>query len=283
MGPRSARPQYQDEETFPPRAEPRKGNSATTEAKVSQATNRSPRKGTPMTTPETKPSALSALKALSQKKPVATSVALSTQVNDPAIAGASMTKGSKNVVTLGFDPAFAEKALQCASLKEALEKAETEFKVLQSETRDYGAGKRGLYNDTFKANVTTVKFPYEVDVPGGGKEKQYISVICSNKYSVQQDIVLGNKEALGEMFPRLFTETVTKSLKPNAEELIRGILAEVGLKPDEIETSMENLFDTTTKVATTEGYEQESKKVPDALKTVLDQAVTRAAPGLKFG
>jgi hypothetical protein len=234
-------------------------------------------------TTESKPSALSALKALSQKKPAAAAAALSTQVTDPAIAGASMAKGSKNVVTLGFDPAFAEKAGQCAGLKEALEKAEAEFKVLQAETREYGSSKRGLYNDTFKANITTVKVPYEVDVPGGGKEKQYISVICSNKYSVQQDIVLGNKEALGELFPRLFTETVTKSLKPNAEELIRGILAEVGLKPDEIETSMENLFDTTTKVATTEGYEQESKRVPDSLKAVLDQAVTRSAPGLKFG
>jgi hypothetical protein len=233
-------------------------------------------------TTASKPSALDALKALSQKKPVAASVALSTQVNDPAIAGAQKGKGSSSVVTLGFDPAFAPDASVCAGLKEALERAEQEFKILQARTRDYGSSKRELYNTTFKANVTTVKVPFEVDTPTG-KEKQYISVVCSSKYSVQQDIVLGNKDALGDLFPRLFTETVTKSLKPNAEELIRGILAEVGLKADEIETSMENLFDTTTKVATTEGYEAESKAVPDALKMVLDQAVTRSAPALRFG
>ena len=215
-----------------------------------------------------KPSALDALKALSQKKP-APSAAISVQINDPAIAGATRGKGSSSVVTLGLDPAF------------ALERAEQEFKVLQSEMRDYGASKRGLYNDTFKSNVTTVKVPYEVETPGG-KELQYVSVICSNKYSVQKDIVLGNKEALGEAYPRLFVEETTKALKPNAEELIRGILKEVGLGPEEVETSMENLFETTTKVATTENYETEAKKLPDDLKTILGQAVTRAAPGLKF-
>lgn len=227
-----------------------------------------------------KPSALDALKALSQKKP-APSAAISVQINDPAIAGATRGKGSSSVVTLGLDPAFAPSASQCAGLKEALERAEQEFKVLQSEMRDYGASKRGLYNDTFKSNVTTVKVPYEVETPGG-KELQYISVICSNKYSVQKDIVLGNKEALGEAYPRLFVEETTKALKPNAEELIRGILKEVGLGPEEVETSMENLFETTTKVATTENYETEAKKLPDDLKTILGQAVTRAAPGLKF-
>jgi hypothetical protein len=234
-------------------------------------------------TTASKPSALDTLKALSQKKTVAATSAMATQVNDPAIAGATMGKGaSKNVVTLGLDPAFAPNASTCAALKEALERAETEFKVLQADTRDYGSKKRDLYNETFKANITTVKVPYEVDVPGGGKEKAYVSVVCSNKYSVQQDIVLGNKDALGDLFPRLFTETVTKSLKPNAEELIRGILKEVGLGDEEVETSMQNLFDTTTKVATTEAYETESKNVPDALKAVLDQAVTRSAPALRF-
>jgi hypothetical protein len=227
-----------------------------------------------------KPSALDALKALSQKKP-APQAAISVQVNDPAIAGAQKAKGSTSVVTLGFDPAFAEKAAQCAGLKEALERAKVEFEVLQGEARDYGASKRELYNDTFKANITTVKVPYEVDTPGG-KEKQFVSVICTNKYSVNGEIVRGNKDALGEMYERLFVEEVAKTLKPNAEELVRGILAEVGLKPEEIETSMENLFETTVKVKTTENYEQESKKVPDPLKLVLGQAVQRQAPGLKF-
>ena len=230
-----------------------------------------------------KPSALDALKSLSQKKPAAASgFAISATSADPAIAGAKIGKGSSNVVTLGMDPTFTEKAKQCAGLKAALKQAESEFEILQAETRDYGASKRGIYNETFKASITTVKVPYEVETPTG-KEVQTVSVICSNKYSVQKDIVLGNKDALGDAYERLFVEDRTKSMKPNAEELIRGILAEIGLKPEEVESSMENLFEETVKVSTTENYEVESKKVPDHLKVVLDQAVTRAAPGLKFG
>ncbi len=232
-------------------------------------------------TTATKMSAVDALKALSQKKPVASAAAISTQINDLAIAGAQKQKGSSSVVILGLDPAFAPSAEQCAGLKEALERAKVEFEVLQSTMRDYGASKRGLYNDTFKANVTTVKVPFEVQTPGG-KEVQYISVVCSNKYSVQKDIVLGHKDALGEAYSRLFVEETTKSLKPNAEELIRGIFKEMGLDDDAVETSMQQLFETTVKVATTEGYEQEAKKLPADLQVILGQAVTRSAPGLKF-
>jgi hypothetical protein len=228
-----------------------------------------------------KPSALDTLKSLGQKKPAASGFAISATSSDPAIAGAKLGKGSSNVVTLGLDPAFTEKAAQCAGLKAAMEQAEAEFKVLQAEARDYGAAKREIYNTTFKSSVTTVKVPYEVDTPTG-KEVKTVSVICSNKYSLVKEIVLGHKDALGDAYDRLFKEESTKALKPNAEELIRGILSEIGLKPEEVESSMENLFEETVKVSATENYEFEVKKVPDHLRAILDQAVTRAQPGLKF-
>ena len=226
-----------------------------------------------------KPSALDALKSLSQKKPAAASgFAISATSADPAIAGAKLGKGSSNVVTLGMDPTFTEKARQCAALKAALKQAESEFEILQAETRDYGAAKRELYNSTFKTNVTTVKVPFLTD----NKEAHHVSVVCSNRYSVQKDMVLGNRDAFGEFYERLFVEERTKSMKPNAEELIRGILSEIGLKPEEVESSMENLFEETVKVSASENFEQESKKVPDEVKTLLEHACTRAAPGLKF-
>ena len=224
-----------------------------------------------------KTSALDALKSLANKKP-APAAAISVQVNDPAIAGA---KKNGSTVTLGSDPSVTDRAKHCAALKEALERAESEFSVLQGEMRDYGLSKRGLYNDTFKANVTTVKVPYSVETPTG-PELKTVAVICSNKYSVQKDVVLNNKELLGDSYDRLFIEERSKKLKANAEELIRGILSEVGLGPDEVETSMQNLFDEEIKVKTAENFEQESKKLPDAVKMVLDQAVTRSQPGLKF-
>lgn len=230
-----------------------------------------------MSNTSTKPSALDALKSLANKKP-APAAAISVQVNDPAIAGA---KKVGSTVTLGFDPSITERAKYCSSLKEALEKAESEFAVLQGEMRDYGINKRGLYNDTFKANITTVKVPFTIEVPGGNETK-VVAVICSNKYSVQKDVVLNNKDTLGEAYERLFVEERAKKLKPNAEELIRGILSEVGLDAEQVETSMQNLFEEEVKVKTTENYEQEAKKLPDPLKLVLDQAVTRSSPGLKF-
>jgi hypothetical protein len=230
-----------------------------------------------------KPSALDALRGLS-KKAAPSSAAIAVQVNDPAIAGA---KRDKNTVKLGFDPNIAQTAERAASLKEALERAEAEFKVDQAAMRDYGIGKRGLYNDTYKCEVTTVQVPYTVEVPGEGDsmahETKYVQVICSNKYSVQQDMVLGNKDLIGASYDRMFEETTTKALKPNAEELIRNLLTEVaGLSGDDLENTMEELFDTKTVVKATDKYESEFKKLPDDVKVVLDQAVTRAQPALKF-
>jgi hypothetical protein len=226
------------------------------------------------------------LKSLAGKKPVAGTSVLATQLNDPAIAGA---KRDKNTVKLGVDPAISDQAAFAAKMKAALEKAEADFAISQSEIRDYGKSKRGLYNDTFKANVTTVCVPYTVEVPSDansdtpGRETKYVQVICSNKYSVQKDSIIANKEALGEFYPRLFVETSTKTLKPNAEDLVRGILQEVaGLQGEELENSMSTLFEETVKVATTENYESEVKKAPEDVQTLLSQTVTRSQPGLKF-
>jgi len=230
-----------------------------------------------------KPSALDALRGLS-KKAAPPSAAIAVQVNDPAIAGA---KRDKNTVKLGFDPAISQTAERAASLKEALEKAESEFKLDQAVMRDYGIGKRGLYNDTYKCEVTTVSVPYVIEVPGEGDtmthETRYVQVICTNKYSVQQEIILGNKDLIGASYDRMFEETTTKALKPNAEDLIRNLLTEVaGISGVDLENTMEELFDTKTTVKATDKYESEFKKLPDSVKTVLDQAVTRSQPALKF-
>lgn len=225
-----------------------------------------------------KMSALDALRNLGQKKPAPQSPALSAQNSDPAIAGA---KRDKNTVKLGFDPGFNERAAYGAVLKHALERATSDFEIIQSELRDYGKGKRGVYNDAFKANVTTVCVPFNVDTPAG-PETKYVQVICSNKYSVVKDMILNNDEALGEWRDRLFTTEITKKLKPNAEELVRNLLSEMGLQGDELEASMGALFDTESKVSTREDFEQQSAAAPPEVRAILEQAVTRAQPGLKF-
>ncbi len=226
----------------------------------------------------TKLSALDTLKAIAKKAPAPASSSLAAQTNDPAIVGA---KRNKQTVTLGFDPSITESAKRTAELKAALDQAEAEFKIDQAVMRDYGFSKRCLYNDTYKADVTTVCVPYSVETPTG-HETKLVQVICSNKYSVLRDTIVNNKASLGEFFDKLFNEERVKQLKPNAEDLIRGILAEVGLAGDELETAMSSLFEETVKITTKEHYEQEVKKVPEEVKSLLDQAVTRASPGLKF-
>jgi hypothetical protein len=227
-----------------------------------------------------KSSALDALRGLG-KKAAPPASAIATQVNDPAIAGAHLAKKGSSQVILGFDPAIAPVAERSAALKEALERAQSEFEVDQAAMRDYGAAKRGLYNDTFKADVTTVCVPFQVQTPTG-HETRHVQVVCTKKWSVRKEIVLGNRELLGDAYERMFAEETTKKLRPNAEELIRNVFAEVGLQGDELEAAMGQLFEEETTVKARDTYEQEYKKLPDQAKVVLDQAVTRSSPALKF-
>lgn len=234
-----------------------------------------------------KPSALETLKSLASKKSAVVSN-LSTEVTDPAISGAKRN-GKGSTVNLGFDPSIADQAAHASALKSALEKAKAEFEIVQSVMRDYGAQKRESYNNIFKTNITTVCVPYTVettpDVESAtpGRETNYVQVICTNKYSVNQDSVLALENDMDpDVFAKLFAKDVTKVLKPNAEQLIRDLLGELGISGDELDNSMNSLFDTTVKVKTSESYEQEIKKAPETVQMVLGQTVTRVSPGLKF-
>jgi hypothetical protein len=226
-------------------------------------------------------SALDTLKKLASKKAVEgnAAAALTTQLQDPALAGA---KRDKNVVRLGEDAAIAAKAKEAAELKAALEEAEARFSMVQTDMRAYGAEKRELYNDTFKADVTTVAVPFRTEVPGGpGEETKYVSVVCTNRYTVSPN-VLNHKEVLGSAFARLFVEERSKTLKPNAEELVRGLLGELGMAGEDLENAMDTLFDEKVKVSASKDYEKEVKTMPDELRAVLGQLVTRVSPSLKF-
>lgn len=234
-------------------------------------------------------SALDALKALSKKKPApAGSIATSlvTETNDPAIAGAKRGK-SKTTVTLGFDPAFAEKAKSAARLKEMMASAAASFKSLEGDVRDYGASKREKYNEAFKCDMTTVCVPYFVEVPvcaesaTPGREQRVIQVICTNKYSTSPE-VLKFKNDLGETFDLLFKEDQMQVLKPNAADLIRNLFIELGITGEELDTSMEALFEKRVSVSTTTSYEQEEKKLPNEIRSVLSQLVKKVNPSLKF-
>jgi len=230
-------------------------------------------------------SALDTLKKLSAKKAVegTAASALTTQLQDPALAGA---KRDKNVVRLGFDPEITDKAREAAELKAALEEAEARFAMVQTDMRAYGSKKRELYNDTFKADVTTVSVPYSVEVPGSpDHETRYVSVVCTNRYTIQKDAALGmlRAEAIDQgTFDKLFVVETTKKLKANAEELVRGLMGELGMTGDDLEGAMQTLFDTEVKVTASKDYEKRVKEVDDNTRALLAQAVKRVEAGLKF-
>jgi hypothetical protein len=230
---------------------------------------------------ETKGTALSALKALSNKGKVETTSKFAANVNDVAILGATRDGKSKSVVKLGLDPEFTKTALSAAKAKEALNRAEQEFEIYQGQLRDYGVEKRRLWNSAYKDVITTVCVPYEEQAPDG-LERKFVQVTCSSKYSIRQETVLQLKDDLGDSYSRLFKEQEEKILKPNCEEIVRGLLKEMGLDGEELENSMSSLFETKLKISATERYEQESEKLPEEVRKILDQAVTRSAPALKF-
>lgn len=228
----------------------------------------------PVAVPIRAGSVLAALKALSNKKGDPSGSAAADQAADPALAGAKRNKSS---VTLGMDPPAAADAAVCARLKKAVDDATAEFATMQARLRDYGREKRERYNDLFKATVTTVEVPY-LD----GEDVKVVQVICSHKYSVAQDTILGVKSDLGDHYDRLFKEDRIKALKPNAEELLVSLFEELGLTEDARENAMNLLFEENVKVSASETYEVDVKKVPADMRKVLNQAVTRASPGLKF-
>lgn len=224
----------------------------------------------------------------SPENPTPLSSSLSEGLADPAI---SQAKRNKNTVTLGFDPEFAPVAEKAAKFHSALQTAKSLFEEVQGDVREYGKTKRNVYNKTYRVNVTTVNVPYFTDAFGEPQEdgtapkmrvQKQVQVICSNKYSVTKDAVLGLEVEFGDTWGKLFVKDETKSLKPNAEDLFKQILKDVGLPDDRITASMSVLFDTNTTVATREDYEAQHELLPEEKKLILSQIVTRAQPGLKF-
>jgi hypothetical protein len=210
-----------------------------------------------------------------------TTMELATRLQDPALAGA---KRDRNVVRLGHDPAIADKAKEAAELKASIQEAETRFSTAQAALRAYGSSKRNLYNDTFKSDVITVAIPYTSETPEG-EEVRYVSVICTDKHVVQKDAVLEllRTGTLNQKdFDALFTVETVRRLKANAEELIRGILIELGMVGNDLENAMQTLFDTEVKVSTTKDYEKKVREMDPNKRQLLDQLVRRVEPAVKF-
>jgi hypothetical protein len=222
--------------------------------------------------------ALEALKSLSKKGAVSkNSPVASEATTDPAILNA---KKDKTVVRLGYDDNVSGTVAKAYEVSRALDRLEGEWKIYESELRDYGATKRQVWNRVMRDSVTTVAVPFK---PEGHEEFQYLRVSCSNKYSVNKETVLKLKQELGSQYGKLFKETEEKVLKPNVEGILRGILQEAGMSADDLEQAMAALFETELTITTQKDYEERLAEIDDEnTRNILNMAVVRASPGLKF-
>jgi len=235
------------------------------------------------------PSAIDLLKAAIADKPEqSVPQGLGLSISDPAIAGATR-KGKSGVVKLGADPAILEDAREAASLTAEIKRLTVMFSVRQTKVREYGTEKRKAYNKFYKTDVTTVDVPYVVEVPSDGdsatpgRETRFIQVVCSNKYSVAAEPVLAAKdEALKGWFDKLFNVETQKVLRPDAEVIIRKILADNGIPEESMQKALDLLFEEKKKVSTVEAYEAIEEGAPEEVRAFLAQSVTRQQPSLKF-
>jgi hypothetical protein len=223
-------------------------------------------------------SAVDTLKKLASQNEK-TSNAISTHSKDPALSGAIR---DKNVLRLGIDPDIEDKAREAADLKLALADAEARFAIVQKEIRQYGSDKRQSYNETFKTCVTSVSVPYSTgEFENGQPGVKHVTVVFTNRHTVNPDVA-NHKPSLGPAFDRLFVEKRSKTLKPNAEHLMRGLLGELGLSEKDVDQAMQVLFDERVSIATSKNYESEEQKLPDELKAILSQFVRKTSPSIRF-
>ncbi len=220
--------------------------------------------------------ALEVIRALSIKRAQEAAAAQETPVSqDPVILGA---RREKNVVVLGDEAWIAEAAAAGADLKKTINDAQEAFDMISADLRKYGKEKREAYNKAFSADISTVAIPYT----GPDGSPTTVQVTVADRYTVQKEVVLNNKDNFGPMFDRLFKVEETKKLKPNAEALIRGVFQDLGLSGEDLENTMQNLLDTEVKVSTKKDFEKLATDCTPNQKAILEQSVTQAQPAVKY-
>jgi hypothetical protein len=215
----------------------------------------------------------------------ATATSNPAEGTDLALQGATL---AKNVVKLGLDPKVASVAARAVRLRAILEARAAMFADVQKELRTYGKAKRDAYNAAMRRDIVTVSIPYFARVPKDaasetpGRELRYVQVICASTYSVNKDTVLRMETELGDAFKKLFVTSEAKYLKQDAEGLFKQILKDLGVPEDRIAPTMGVLFETTVRVSANDNYEAEHKKLPEKTRAILDVAVVRQQPSLRF-
>lgn len=224
-------------------------------------------------------STLTTLRNLNKKNQAVQLDALQTQLSDTAIAGSSR---KATVVRLGIDPSIKDIASRVVSLKNELERSEKEFSEMENHIRSYGSVKRDAYNEAFKSDIKTVCIPYIATSENGETETHYVKVSCSDNFSIKHQEVLAHETVLGSSFSLMFEKSVERRLRPNSIDIVRELLRELGAKEKEVDSMMDTLFEQVTRLSVKSTYEEELKKLPDAMKQVLSQIVTKAKPSVKY-
>jgi len=202
---------------------------------------------------------------------------------DVALDGATR---EGDVIVLGRDPAIEERAAEGAALHDAKVAAEKAYEEITPELRAYGTAARDRYNDRFGAKITTVKLPFSDD---DGEERR-CAITSSRSFKVKTDVILTLKPKLGDAFGELFVETEEEVLKPAVaaafDGVLKGALVEAGVPKVTkklLAAIHAALFEKRTTVTVVEDYEAKIAAATPDLRKMVDHAVTRATPTVKWG
>jgi len=206
---------------------------------------------------------------------------LVTELPDAALDGAQR---EGDVIVLGRDPVIEERAAEGAALHAAKVAAEKAYDELVPDLQEYGAEARAKYNGRFGTEITTIKIPFT----GDDGEERRCAVTCSRRFSVKAEVAFALQLQLGSTFDELFVVTNEEILKPAAAGVFDQVLLEhlkkAGVKNAKklLPALHEALFEKKKTIATVSDYEKKLASVPEEAKAMLKQAVTRAAPSVKF-
>ena len=220
----------------------------------------------------------------SEAKAAAATVVLA-QVTEPATSKPFGWPGQpvmtstvlKSSYVLGSHPETDKLASKAYATKVAADEAAAAFKAAADELREYGVACRTACAALHGGDLLpSVKVPF-TDAAGAAREAM---VTVSQSYSISEKI-LDQRAELGGLFDACFETRDVYTLAPKGLDILRGLLANAGLKGAQIDAAVEQICEKKVQVSVTERYESVRNGAPGERQAILDKLVVRAKASVK--
>ena len=216
----------------------------------------------------------------------ATATVMLAKASEPATATSEFAWPGQPVMTstvlktsyvLGSHPETDKLASKAYAAKVQADEATAAFKLAADELRAYGVAARTACAVLHGGDLLpSVKVPFK-DAAGAAREAM---VTVSQSYSINEKI-LEQRDELGGVFDACIETRDVYTLAPKGLDILRGLLANAGLKGHQIESAVEQICEKKVVVSVTDNYEVVHNGVPDARRAVLDKFIVRAKASVK--